>query len=179
MITLVKKVVNDDAGTAEEGDWTLSADGPTPISGASGTSEVTRAAVDAGAYDLAESGGPDGYESGAWVCSSEQTRSAARVVLEPGDRVTCTITNDDVADQSGDGRDDDSGSDEDSDAGDNTASGSAEDSGATGAGSGLPDTGAPFATWLVALGAALLLGGSGLVVAARRGSAGQVRHRGP
>ena len=49
-LTLVKTVVNDNGGTAEATDWTLSADGPTPISGAVGEPTVTNAAVEIGTY---------------------------------------------------------------------------------------------------------------------------------
>ena len=37
-LTLVKKVINDDNGSAEPSDWTLSAEGQTPMSGPGGRS---------------------------------------------------------------------------------------------------------------------------------------------
>ena len=55
-LTLVKQVVNDDGGTALVTDWTLSAAGPTPISGVTGTAAVTLVPVNVGNYDLSESG---------------------------------------------------------------------------------------------------------------------------
>jgi LPXTG-motif cell wall-anchored protein len=174
VLTLVKKVVNDDGGTAEPGDWTLSAAGPTPISGRNGTEAVTRAQVDAGRYELSEEGGPDGYESGAWVCAALRTRSLDQIVLHPGDRVTCTITNDDVADESGDDESDadESGADDD---GSPTASGSADaGDGDTGPGPGsgtdgsLPGTGSSVSVRMLALGGGLVLGGVGVVIVARR-----------
>ena len=67
LLTLVKQVVNDDGGTAGPADWTLSADGPTPISGATGSQDVTAVPVGAGTYTLSESG-PDGYGAGEWSC---------------------------------------------------------------------------------------------------------------
>ncbi|MDD9350389.1 hypothetical protein, partial [Mumia sp.] len=60
-LTLVKEVVNDNGGSAEATEWTLSADGPTPISGATGSDAVTGATVEAGEYDLSEVDGPAGY----------------------------------------------------------------------------------------------------------------------
>ena len=41
--------------------WTLNADGPTDISGVTGTPAVTFAAVNAGNYTIFESNGPPGY----------------------------------------------------------------------------------------------------------------------
>ena len=92
-LTLVKEVVNDDGGTATPGDWTLSADGPTAISGGTGSADVTGAEVDAGAYELGESG-PDGYAASAWDCTGA-TPEGSTVTLANGADVTCTITNDD------------------------------------------------------------------------------------
>ncbi len=67
-LTLVKEVVNDDGGSAEPTDWTLEADGPTPLSGVSGDPAVTGADVEVGAYALSETGGPAGYEASDWTC---------------------------------------------------------------------------------------------------------------
>ena len=58
-LTLVKTVTNDHGGTAAPGAWTLTATGPTTITGATGTAPVTGAAVNAGTYVLSEAG-PDG-----------------------------------------------------------------------------------------------------------------------
>ncbi len=91
-LKLVKTVVNDNGGTASATDWTLSASGPTPISGAGGAESD----VDAGKYDLSESGGPSGYTSGSWVCVGG-TQIGASVTLANGESATCTITNDDQA----------------------------------------------------------------------------------
>ena len=55
-MTLVKTVTNDNGGTALPTDWTLAADGPTDISGATGSAAVTAAPVSAGTYDLSEDG---------------------------------------------------------------------------------------------------------------------------
>ena len=49
-------------GTALPTAWTLSAVGPTPISGHTGDPAITDAAVEAGTYALAESDGPSGLQ---------------------------------------------------------------------------------------------------------------------
>ena len=92
-LTLVKEVDNGTTGaTATATDWTLSASGPTPISGTSGSVTVTDAEVNAGTYTLAESGGPIGYQPSAWSCTGA-TASGATVTVPSGGDVTCTITN--------------------------------------------------------------------------------------
>ncbi|MEP9383076.1 SpaA isopeptide-forming pilin-related protein [Nocardioides cheoyonin] len=93
-LTLVKQVTNDNGGTAVATDWTLNADGPTPVSGPSGDPLVTNVDVEAGDYDLSETDGPGGYAAGDWDCGdAEQTGST--VTVEAGEDVTCTIVNDD------------------------------------------------------------------------------------
>ena len=68
-LTLVKQVDNGTTGgTAVATDWTLTATGPTNLSGQSGSPAVTDAPVQVGSYLLAESGGPAGYLPSAWAC---------------------------------------------------------------------------------------------------------------
>ena len=93
--TLVKVVNNDDGGTAVPTDWTLSATGPTPISGVTGGTSITNAPVNAGAYTLSESG-PAGYTASGWVCTGGGTQTGASIELAVGESATCTITNDDI-----------------------------------------------------------------------------------
>jgi len=83
-LKLVKVVVNDNGGTAAATDWTLSAAGPTPLSGAG---EV-EGDVAPGTYALSESG-PAGYATTGYDCG-------ASVTLALGESRTCTITNNDV-----------------------------------------------------------------------------------
>ena len=99
-LTLVKKVVNDNGGTAAATAWTLTAAGPTSgVSGATGTTPVTGRAVNAGTYTLSESGGPTGYDASAWSCvltgqpATTVPVTNATVTLALGQDVTCTITN--------------------------------------------------------------------------------------
>src|SRR5262249_33507524 len=100
-LTLIKTVTNDNGGNAAATDWTLSASGPTPISGATGTANVTNAAVNAGAYTLSESGGPANYTASLYSCvkNNGQPVSGNSITLAGGDSATCTITNNDNAPQ--------------------------------------------------------------------------------
>ncbi|MEU3269728.1 hypothetical protein ABZ639_02720 [Saccharomonospora sp. NPDC006951] len=97
-LTLEKKVVNRHGGTANPRDWTLVADGPTPVSGVSGDTEVTGAVVEPGTYTLAERDGPAGYTTQGWTCERDGARVDVErdsVSLARGDVVTCTIVNSD------------------------------------------------------------------------------------
>ncbi|WP_170206131.1 prealbumin-like fold domain-containing protein [Klugiella xanthotipulae] len=93
VLTLVKEVDNGDTGATQvPADWTLTADGPTTVTGASGAATVTDATVTAGSYDLSESG-PEGYDASDWTCDTGHSVSGGAVELAVGDEVTCTITN--------------------------------------------------------------------------------------
>lgn len=92
-LTLVKSV---DGGSAEATAWILSAEGPTPISGTSGSAGVTSAKVQPGTYTLAESGGPDGYEQTDLACTAGNDTvpvEGEQITLSVGQDVTCTFTN--------------------------------------------------------------------------------------
>ena len=91
-LTLIKTVTTDNGGTAVAADWTLSANGPTPIFGPGGVSSD----VNTGTYSLSESPGPAGYTAGNWNCVGG-TQNGASVTLALGQSATCTINNDDIA----------------------------------------------------------------------------------
>jgi len=93
-LTLSKTVITDNGGTAVAADWTLTASGPTPISGPGGA--VSGALFEAGIYTLSESGGPTGYEASDWVCTGG-IQDANQVTIALGESVSCSITNDDFA----------------------------------------------------------------------------------
>ena len=96
-LTLVKAVTNNSGGSATTTDWTLSAAGPTPISGVTGSSTITSATVDSGIYTLSETG-PAGYTSSSWSCTNGITvNGSSQITLTAGVDTICTITNDDIA----------------------------------------------------------------------------------
>ena len=90
-LTLTKTVDNTGGGTALATDWTLSATGPTTISGSTGAPAVTNAVVSPGTYTLAETG-PTGYTASAWSCT-DGTLTGNSLVLAAGDAASCSITN--------------------------------------------------------------------------------------
>ncbi|NHI17786.1 hypothetical protein [Microbacterium excoecariae] len=97
-ITLVKNV---DGGGADPSDWTLEAQGPMSVSGASGSEAVTQQPVRIGQYTLREYGGPEGYEAGSWTCVDSATTPATAIpvdgngaiAVELAQSITCSITN--------------------------------------------------------------------------------------
>ncbi|MDO8341252.1 MAG: hypothetical protein Q7T59_04715, partial [Candidatus Woesebacteria bacterium] len=97
-LTLVKKLIVNDGGTASIADWTLSATGPTNISGTSGNVSITNVSVNEGSYTLSESGGPNGYLADDWSCiiNDESPVLGNNISLLANDIAICTITNDDI-----------------------------------------------------------------------------------
>jgi len=90
-LTLSKSVVNTGGGTASSSDWTLTATGPTSVSGAAGSGSVTNSAVAPGVYELGESG-PVGYSAGSWSCTGGSL-AGSTLTLAAGQSATCAITN--------------------------------------------------------------------------------------
>jgi len=92
-LTLVKSVVNNNGGTAIAGNWTLTATGPTTISG---TGTVTSgSSFKAGEYTLSESNGPEGYTASPWSCEGG-TLNGNKLLLTLDETATCTITNNNI-----------------------------------------------------------------------------------
>lgn len=98
-LTLIKTVTNDDGGTQVPSAWTLSAAGPTAISGATGSAAVTNAALNPGTYTLSESTLPSGYSATPYSCSINGgvPASGNSVTLAMGDSAVCRIHNDDTS----------------------------------------------------------------------------------
>lgn len=95
LLTLSKVVVNDNGQTASAADWTLSATGPTNISGVSGSAGVTAMPVTPGNYTLAETG-PGGYALTSLACTGTADGNPSDgLALGSGEIATCTFTNDD------------------------------------------------------------------------------------
>jgi hypothetical protein len=96
-LTLVKKVINDNGGTADVTDWTLYADGPTDLSGTSGV--ASGETFKAGSYILSEDSEEwttAQYDPSNWDCE-EANLDGATLSIGLGESVTCTVTNDDIA----------------------------------------------------------------------------------
>ncbi|MEO9197131.1 MAG: hypothetical protein ABI206_00135, partial [Antricoccus sp.] len=94
LLTLVKKIDNGTTGgTAVPTDWTLTATGPSTITGLTGSGTVTNAAAQVGTYTLSESAGPVGYTPSDWTCTGGTSTTATTITLALGQAATCTITN--------------------------------------------------------------------------------------
>ncbi len=93
-LTLVKTVTNNNGGTATPTSVTLSATGPTTISGLSGAPVVTNALVAPGTYALAETA-LAGYTPSPWSCTTG-TLTGSNLSLSVGQNATCTINNNDI-----------------------------------------------------------------------------------
>lgn len=91
-LKLVKQVINDNGGTRAPSEWTLSADGPTYMSGPSGV--TSGPAFSAGVYQLGETG-PTDYKASGWSCVGKDV-TAGKITMNLGDDVTCTVVNDDM-----------------------------------------------------------------------------------
>jgi len=96
-LTLVAQVINDNGGSAVPGDVGLSATGPTPISGPSGSARVTNAAVNAGSYTL-DVTAPPNYEAGDYSCMINGGAPVAgnSITLSLADIAVCTVTVEDM-----------------------------------------------------------------------------------
>ena len=91
-LIIIKHVVNDSGGNAIASSWTMNAAGQTPLSFAGKESPGTSSTVQAGAYNVTESGGPAGYAlSYSGDCDEDGDVSVAL-----GQTRTCTLTNDDL-----------------------------------------------------------------------------------
>ena len=94
-LTLLKTVTNDNGGTNADTDFTLTATGPTAITGVEGAATVTNAIVNPGTYVLTESGAATAaYTQGTWTCTAG-TLTGNSLALIAGQTASCTITNND------------------------------------------------------------------------------------
>lgn len=94
--TLTLKKVVEKGTTGAPGipaNWTLMADGPTPVSGPGNSASVTNQTVGVGTYTLSETGGPGGYDASSWSCTGGGVLTGNSLALTYGDNATCTITN--------------------------------------------------------------------------------------
>ena len=91
-LTLVKKVTNDNGGSAEASAWTLNAG----ANAVTGSETGALATVQAGTYALSETGGPAGYTGGVWNCAGG-VLNGINITVALGEEVICTVVNDDDA----------------------------------------------------------------------------------
>ncbi len=85
-------MINDNGGTAEPGDWTLSAGG----NNVTGSPAGNQATDQAGTYALSETG-PTGYTLTSLTCDDDPGVEVSEVTVGLGQTVTCTFVNDDDA----------------------------------------------------------------------------------
>ena len=90
-LTLNKTVVNDSGGTETASAWTLTASGPSTLSGSSGVNGT----VLPGTYALSESGPADYTLSELTCVGAADTDPSDGLTLADSEVVTCTFTNDD------------------------------------------------------------------------------------
>ncbi|WP_318255428.1 LPXTG cell wall anchor domain-containing protein [Agrococcus baldri] len=101
-LTLLKRLVADNGGSAVDTDFTLTATGPTSLSGVEGSAAVTNVAVSAGTYTLGEVA-VAGWALTGIACWSDANGQQpisilnAQIELSNGDRAYCELTNDDQA----------------------------------------------------------------------------------
>lgn len=89
-LTLVKTV---NGGSASASGFTLTATGPTTISGPGNGAAVTSQRVGTGSYTLSETG-PVGYENQGWSCTGGTGNGAnGTVTVADGQNATCTVVN--------------------------------------------------------------------------------------
>ncbi|TDT30873.1 DUF5979 domain-containing protein [Naumannella halotolerans] len=89
-LTLVKNVTG---GSATPADFTLTAAGPSTVSGPGGSAAVAGRAVNPGTYSLSEATNTSGYVPGNWTCNSGVAVTNGQITLTDGMNVTCTVTN--------------------------------------------------------------------------------------
>ena len=105
---LLKQVTNDSGGTATADQFTMTATGTLEGNVLTGTTPVNSDGIKADTFTLSESG-PAGY-AGTWACDNTKpvednpafaggssSLTGNTLLLYPGEDVTCTLTNDDIA----------------------------------------------------------------------------------
>lgn len=97
-LTLAKQVDGPAGQPLDDAtEWTLSAAGPTPVSGATGSAAASHVPISPGTYALSESG-PGGYTAGEWACVDQVTSQPITVTdgsvsIDGDEDVRCAIVN--------------------------------------------------------------------------------------
>jgi len=94
-LIVIKRVINDDGGTATAGQWSIHVkSGASEVTGSPqpGSEAGTTYVLEAGTYAVSESGGPAGY-----ILSFKRDCNSDGVVSVPqGGTATCTLVNNDI-----------------------------------------------------------------------------------
>ena len=94
-LTLVKTVTNDNGGTAKATDWTLTGDGPTPITGATGPTRSPTPPSTPATTPSPRPTAPTATPPSDWDCRPAD-QSGSTMTVNNGADVTCTINNNDT-----------------------------------------------------------------------------------
>ncbi len=103
-VTIVKKVINDNGGTLTANDFGISMNdsavsfGTPQVNGFTSTYTATQAVTANTTIVLSEEDTP-GYSEGSWSCTNSETVIIFTIsfLLEEGQNITCTVTNNDQA----------------------------------------------------------------------------------
>lgn len=92
ILSLVKVVQNSNGSTGAPSDWTLTATGPSTVTGPGGSADVADQVVTPGDFTLSETGTLPDYAAGTWSCVGGVVAGDVVTVAADSD-VTCTIVN--------------------------------------------------------------------------------------
>jgi uncharacterized repeat protein (TIGR01451 family) len=90
-LTVIKRVVNDDGGTAVPSDWTMVVSGPESLQFPGASDPGTTSSLMEGEYTITESGGPAGYV----LTYGGECAPNGVVTVPAGHNHTCILVNDD------------------------------------------------------------------------------------
>jgi uncharacterized repeat protein (TIGR01451 family) len=90
-LTVIKRVVNDDGGTAQPSDWTMVVSGPESLQFPGASDPGTSSSLMEGLYTITETGGPPGYS----LTYGGECAPNGSLDVPSGHNHTCILTNDD------------------------------------------------------------------------------------
>lgn len=102
-LTVVKNVINDNGGAKTVSDFDIKFNNTTPtfdngtVSGHTTKYTALISGIKPGTYSLSENTNVLGYQAGSWSCDGANQFTGGNITLNPGENVTCTITNNDIA----------------------------------------------------------------------------------
>jgi hypothetical protein len=104
-LKVIKHVINDNGGTATAANWSIHVQTGDPLAEVTGSPQAgaeapgTSYSVAPGTYTVSETGGPSGYTFTGF--SGDCADPSGTVTLALGETKTCTLTNDDIAQNTG------------------------------------------------------------------------------